>query len=605
MRRYFSWWGVVYVLTLILACNAKTENYTIIAKVGDKEITFESLDEKFVQSLEYFEDSLEQRRAALSFLDSLVYNQLLIRAAYQAKLDQDREINILIDEQKPRLLIDELYKMVILEKAEPTTKELKDYYNKSGEQRKLRHILITEQAEAEEIYKQLKKGADFEQLAKEKSIEPGAKESGGDLGLVSWGSTVDEFQQAAWKLKAGQISKPVKSPFGWHIIKLEEIKKLEQRPHEEVMKFQKERIKFAKQTRLTQEFLDQLKEQSEVKLDQAAYSLLVERDSLESKNDPLSPTKKPSGSYLKPELFSESERNLPLVEYKGGEITIQDFMNQYARIPQFQRGSLLEKDKVEQLAFQIVMGDLLEKEAQKRKADSRPDFKKNILTIKESLMADKMRNDMIMMDLKVTDQDLRDYYDSHLEQFQTPEMVKIQEVLVASKEEGDKLAKQIRAGADLARIARQHTLRPGMKEKGGVLDSITTSNSAILFEAVKGAKKGQIVGPVPFRDKFSVIKLLERTPSKQLKFEEVQPRLRGLAYEDKKKSVFDNWIEARKRVDQVEVYPDLYWQKVSEKLAALMTSRPQGSRQSIKGQLPLKIKVGPEGKIEKVEDDSL
>jgi foldase protein PrsA len=184
-------------------------------------------------------------------------------------------------------------------------------------------------------------------------------------------------------------------------------------------------------------------------------------------------------------------------------------------------------------------------------------------------------------------------------------MVKIQEVLVASKEEGDKLAKQIRAGADLARIARQHTLRPGMKEKGGVLDSITTSNSAILFEAVKGAKKGQIVGPVPFRDKFSVIKLLERTPSKQLKFEEVQPRLRGLAYEDKKKSVFDNWIEARKRVDQVEVYPDLYWQKVSEKLAALMASRPQGSRQSIKGQLPLKIKVGPEGKIEKVEDDSL
>ncbi|OGC89404.1 MAG: hypothetical protein A2142_08045, partial [candidate division Zixibacteria bacterium RBG_16_48_11] len=250
MRKYYSWWGILYVLSLILACNAKTENSTLVAKVGDKEITFESLDERLFQSLEFFEDSLSQKQNALNFLDSLVNNQLLIRAAYQAKLDQDREINILIDEQRPRLLIDELYKMVILEKAEPTTKELKDYYNKSGEQRKLRHILVKEQAEAEEIYKQLRKGASFEPLAKEKSVEPGAGESGGDLGLVSWGSTVDEFQQAAWKLKVGQISKPVKSPFGWHIIKLEEISKLDQRPFEEVMKFQKERIKFGKQTRL-------------------------------------------------------------------------------------------------------------------------------------------------------------------------------------------------------------------------------------------------------------------------------------------------------------------------------------------------------------------
>jgi hypothetical protein len=136
-----------------------------------------------------------------------------------------------------------------------------------------------------------------------------------------------------------------------------------------------------------------------------------------------------------------------------------------------------------------------------------------------------------------------------------------------------------------------------MKEKGGVLDSITMSNSVILFEAVKGAKKGQIVGPVPFRDKFSVIKLLERTPSKQLKIGEVQPRLRAAAYEDKKESVFNNWIDGRKQAYAVEVYPDLFWQKISEKMAALMASRPPGTKQNIKGKLPLKIKVGPEGKI--------
>ena len=219
MKKYFSWWSILYSLSLLLACQAKTDDSTIIAEIGNDKITFESMDPNFFGSLDLYEDSTLQQQMASTYLDSLVNQQLLLRAAYQSRLDQDREINILVDEQRPRLMIDELYKMAVIEKAEPTTPELKDFYKKSGEQRKLRHILVKEKKEAEDIYRQLKKGGDFEQLAKEKSIDPGSKELGGDLGLVSWGAMVEPFQQAAWKLKAGQISKPVESKFGWHIIR--------------------------------------------------------------------------------------------------------------------------------------------------------------------------------------------------------------------------------------------------------------------------------------------------------------------------------------------------------------------------------------------------
>jgi len=87
---------------------------------------------------------------------------------------------------------------------------------------KARHILVKTEDEAKAIIAQLNAGANFEQLAKEKSIEPGANESGGDLGTFTKGKMVPEFETAAFAQKVGTISTaPVKTEFGYHVIKVE------------------------------------------------------------------------------------------------------------------------------------------------------------------------------------------------------------------------------------------------------------------------------------------------------------------------------------------------------------------------------------------------
>lgn len=114
-------------------------------------------------------------------------------------------------------------------KQSVTEKDVKDHYKPEI---KASHILVSDENEAKEIKKKLDAGASFEELAKQESQDLLSKEKGGDLGYFHSGAMTPEFETAAYKLKIGQISDPVQSPNGYHIIKLTGKKDLQ--PYNEV-----------------------------------------------------------------------------------------------------------------------------------------------------------------------------------------------------------------------------------------------------------------------------------------------------------------------------------------------------------------------------------
>ena len=161
-------------------------------------------------------------------IEQMIARQLIAQAAVKQNLDKTQEFKTRQEYYRLRAL-QEVYLNQVIE-AKITEDTLKKTYREGLAKIKpemevhARHILVKTEKEAKAISKELEDGADFVELAKKKSIGP-SNVKGGDLGYFGKGQMVPAFADVAFALKAGEVSKPVKTRFGWHVIKVEDIRK--------------------------------------------------------------------------------------------------------------------------------------------------------------------------------------------------------------------------------------------------------------------------------------------------------------------------------------------------------------------------------------------
>ncbi|MEY2191678.1 foldase protein PrsA [Bacillus sp. OV166] len=240
--------GGVLALT---ACNQSGSDTVAESKVGNvtQEELYNTMKDK------YGDQALQQ----------LVYEKVLSKK-YKVT---DKELNAKIDQLKTDLGAnfestlaqygykseDDLKKTMKLgmmqEKAamkgvKVTEKELKDYYATYQPEIKARHILVADEKTANEVKKKLDGGAKFEDMAKQYSTDEGSKANGGDLGWFGTGKMDPDFEKAAYALKVNEISAPVKSQFGYHIIQLTD--KKEKKPYAEMKDEIETQVKSSKLT---------------------------------------------------------------------------------------------------------------------------------------------------------------------------------------------------------------------------------------------------------------------------------------------------------------------------------------------------------------------
>ena len=549
---------VLLSLSLMVSCNSKKDQ--TVAQVGKDKITVgelvgEYVDMKKNATIKILSDKPEFEQLK-DFLERRIDSKLLKQAAYEKGLDKDPEIANQVEEEKKNLLVRDLFEKEVLNKAKPTEKDVRDYYGKLGEKIKIRHILVKTKEEAEEIYRDLKKGADFDSLARVKSLDSRTGSKGGDMGYISWNALVGAaaFKEVAFKLKPQEISRPVKTLSGWHVIRLDDRKKEEQKSFEEEKDKLKTSLEMMRQQEIAIDYMVNLMEKIKMEVVTSTRKMLEEKAKALGA-DTLG-VQQPEAVNVDPAQLSEEEKALPFLKYKGGELRVDEFLTFYNRWPPFQRPPLEDDEALKGIIFNYLLApEVLRKIAEEKGIDKSKEFKEKVNLYQENLMAEKYRNEIIWKDITVEQADLEIFYQNNKDKYITPAQAHVLEILVKTEREAQKILQQLRAGADFNELAQEKTIRTSAKNRGGDLGNITQNTYPELFEAASKLKKGELAGPIhvlqsPSGEGYSVIKLLGKEEQKQRTLEEVEPQVRGGATMEKKNAISRQWVaEVRAKTD--------------------------------------------------------
>lgn len=197
---------------------------TVLAKVGDFEITDEYID-KVLESLpENLRSQYLTPEGKRILVDSLVDMEVFYLEAKSKGLDRDPQVAFKIDFAKKQLISGEYVEREMKNIAEPTDADAEKYYKDNKEmfkrpaQARVKHILVNTREDAEKIKEELEKGADFAKLASEKSRD-GSRVRGGELGWLEKGQTIEQFDQAIFSIP---LDKPtvVETRAGFHVVQV-------------------------------------------------------------------------------------------------------------------------------------------------------------------------------------------------------------------------------------------------------------------------------------------------------------------------------------------------------------------------------------------------
>jgi EpsD family peptidyl-prolyl cis-trans isomerase len=226
--------GALCALALAACSKDGGDKGPVVLKVNDKSFSVSDVEREIQQEARRAPAAMQQylatKEGQKQLLEGLVRRELLLQEAEKRKLADRPEIAEQVAQLRRDLIIRALLQDEVAAKVKVEDKDVDEYFKGhpdefSGDQVKVKHILVRSEVEAKDALDRVKKGEPFEKVARELSTDTASVPKGGELDYFGYAEMVPEFSKAAYALKPGEVSEPVRSPFGFHVIKSMDRKK--------------------------------------------------------------------------------------------------------------------------------------------------------------------------------------------------------------------------------------------------------------------------------------------------------------------------------------------------------------------------------------------
>ena len=484
------------------------------------------------------------------YLQALIDRRLLLLEARSRGLDTTTTFqNSVQDAVNSR--VRSVYKsQEIASKVKISNETVRRHFDREGygRERLLNAIKVGSRAAIDTVLQELRAGRSFAEVAQTRSLDERSAERGGELGFIGR----DQLESlhipptVFRNLPQNQLSEPLPAGSAWHIVRFSE-----DRPAS-YEKYQGRIASLLYQKRLAQveaEHLEQLRDSFNVLLNSSALRELV-------------------NAYQAKQPALIEGNSTPLYTYKGGEITLGQ-VQEFLRRRNISFGLADSAQAAVALNRYFLEAHLIQEAARKDGFYQTPEMQKFVERTANTKLLEIVRKSVIADLIDLSEEDVRHYYDTHLETFRHSEAVWIEEVLLPTQADALQVKDQIEAGAPFDQFVDKSLRADAQKYNGRYhFHMLGKARYPVLVPAVFQGQQGQLEGPLQVEGGYSVFRVLEREESSIEPFEAVQQRARALVRLERETQALNAFLVQlrEKYAGQIKIYSERLKEAVPDSL---------------------------------------
>jgi len=555
IRRFISLFNVMLLAIILLFIGCSKKN-PVVARIGNRvSISAGELKKYYLENVstsmrnKYTTDDLRQH------LEKMIENKIHYLMGIDQGVEEDSSYMARMKENRKALYVQMLYESEIVDHI-VTESMIRDFYAMMGKKVLIRQITfkvptsgreedrIREAAEG--VLKRIHAGESFVALMRKYSQNDKLKDNpNGLIGPLKWIQSNDPVLAAAFSLKKGEVSDLIRDKVGYHIIRVEEIQNNKRRNYEDIrsgLRKQLQREKSKEISDYVRVYIDSLMKENHVTWNEETLTFLERL----IKSTPRHNRIEVLG--ILDELPAEDRKRV-LLTYDDKECDVNQFYQIMTKVPSRAYYYLTSQEAIKRNVNDWLIEELLVPIGKRKGLYRDPEFQR----LDQENREIELRKIMQVRDtIRVEDSKEEDYlafYEKNKEEkYLEPDKVKIQEVMVRDSAMAEKIAKWVREGVNMGKLAKKYSKRYLYKNKQGIMKPFGRGEHGKMGEVAFTLKEGEIAGPIRSEDgkEFSIIKMLEFIPSHIPGYDEVKRRV-------------ETDVKKQRKLDMIEKWQSIHW----------------------------------------------
>lgn len=393
-----------------------------------------------------------------------------------------------------------------------------------------------------EIEQKLKSGEDFGDLAQKYSEDFGSKNQKGDLGFFERGRMVPEFDEAAFKLKIGEVSPIVKTTYGYHLILLTDEKP--QKTYDEEKEELREMFKRVRYKSEFEKVVDKLKKE---------FNYVLNNETVKQINDDKNDTLKITTGYKETEFFKK-HGDKSLIKINNKNFNVDSLLSYMSKSPAF-LGQILDNKLLEKAINQYSSEILVREKALNYDKEDK-EFAQLMDEYKNGMYLFKILEEEVWTKVNVDSSKTKAFWEKNKDKFSWPDRVEFKEIYVNSDSLKNVVESLLNNGANFDTLYNKYNKRTGYENHPGYYGLVDINSNELSKNANQLKEIGQISKPFKFQDGWSFVKLIRKDSARLKTFEEAKIEATSLLQELESKRLEDEYIAKLRNLYNPKIYYD-------------------------------------------------